>query len=353
MAHVPLPLRGVAVLLLATSTVVGQTPEPPAEFSLETNGPSSPDLLRQFSTEMHNPLINLMVDGELTSFDAAPPKEAAKIKPTPQSQSEPSKSEPSDDCVADGCPAEVECPTVPNFLPFTCSSPPPCNFRKCLRNRSHRHCDGCGPCGGCGNPYLGWPGCPVCFYGAPLVPCDGCGCNLFHKKCWGHRCCARQGHGCSCGWNSWNTMCGDGFLDEDCCGCWSPPPPKCRWFQHKHGCRHSGYGYPSCGDICGGLCDGCAPYVAPSPPNCNCRWCQRKHGSSCGYGYCGGYGYQGCGYPGWDGCDDGCGKHCRGFGLFRNCRCGHKQPPYPCYGSPMPSNDGDLFCGDGAFGGDF
>jgi hypothetical protein len=360
MAHVPLPLRGVAVLLLAASTVFGQSPEPPADFALDSISPNSPDLLRQFSNETHNPLLNLMVDGELTSFEAAPPKEGTKIKPTPQTQSESSATAPSDGCVLDGCADGIECPTVPNFLPFACSPPtPPCNCRKCLRNRSRGHCGGNGCNGGYGNPYLSWPGCPICFYGAPLVPCDGGCCNHWRGKCWGHKCCPKQGQGYPYGWSGCNTMCGDGFWGGDFCdGCMPfvapPPAQKCRWCQRKQGCGHSGYGYPNCGYVFSGYCDGCSPYVAPPPPpqQSKCRWCQRKY-SSCGYGYGGGYGYQGCGYPGWDGDGDGCGKHRQGFGLFRHCRCCQKQP-YPNYGcSMMPSMDGDMFFGDGAFGSDF
>lgn len=394
MVRVPLPFRGVAVLLLVASTALGQTPEPPAEFSLDSIGPSSTDLLRQFSTEIHNPLLTLMVDGELTSFDAAPPKEATKIKPTPQSKSASSATTESD-----SCPAEIECPTAPCALPFACYPPPPpqqqCHCRKCQRKHSHGHRGGCGYGqgqgygGGYGNPYLNWPSCPAwCFYGAPLVPCEGgCGHRRHQKHGCGHGGCANQGYGSPYGygcWAGWNAMGGDGCLDEGCCGGCMPfmaPPPQqqchCHKCQRKHGHGNSGYGgYPYGGGYGGGWgmgyggfmgegwCGDCMPYMAPPPPQqqCHCRKCQRKHhGSSNEYGYGGGYGYGGCGsggcgYPGWAGDGEGqggCGK--QRHGLFHHSRHCQQPPPYPGYGYPMMMScmGGEPFCSDCAFGSDF
>src|SRR5579875_2287749 len=98
MVRVPLAFRGIAVLLLAASTVVGQTPEPPAELlSLDPLGPSTPDFLRQFSSDTRHPLLALMVDGELTSFDDSKPQDSSKLKPTPQKSSTAPKTESCDD----------------------------------------------------------------------------------------------------------------------------------------------------------------------------------------------------------------------------------------------------------------
>jgi hypothetical protein len=393
--------------LLVASTALGQTPEPPAEISLDSLSPSSPDLLRQFSLESHNPLINLMVDGEFTSVDADPPKESAKIKPKAQSKAAPDAKAEDDSASCDGSPVEIDCPSAPVCLPFACPCPPPppqqCHCRKCQRKHGHGH-HGCGGqgngCGyggygyggGYGNPYLNWPTCPAwCFYGAPLVPCEGgCGGGCgHHKHCRRHSCghggcgnqgCGYGGYGCGYGgWGGWNSMCGcgDGFGNNGWCGGCTPyvaPPPQqcnCRKCQrhHKHGCSNNngygGCGYGGYGYGCGygggwgmgwggfsdGWCGGCTPYVAPPPQQCNCRKCQRHHHHGCSNNY----GYAGYGCPGWsvDECNQGCGKHHRG-------RChrhgGCQQPaPYASFGCPMmmPCMGGDLFCGDGAFGGNF
>lgn len=393
MTRVPLPLRGVAVLLLAASTALGQTGEPPVEFTLDPSSPNSSDLLRQFSSESHNPLINLMVDGEFTALDAAPPKENAKIKPTPQAKT----AEKEIEVDAESCPGEVECPTAPNCLPFAYCPPPPqqqCHCRKCQRKQRCGHRGGCGNgCGngyGNGNPYLGWPGCPICFYGAPLVPCEGgCGgCRKHQRRGCGHSCGGNQGYGCgygygcgSGGWQGWNTMCGDGGWNQGCGGCMpyvAPPPQQqqchCRKCQRqrKHGCGNSGcgnssgygYGYGGGWNMgYGGYMDCCGGCWTPPPQQqCQCRRCQRKHGGSnnCnyggGYGCCSGNGY-GYGYPGWAGgyeeCNQGCGRR-RHSRCHRNQGCQQPQP-YACFGCPMmmPCMGGELLCGEGAFGSDF
>lgn len=381
MAHVPLPWRGVAVLLLAASTALGQTGEPPAEFSLDPSTPSSPDLLRQFSLESHNPLLNLMVDGEFTSYDAAPSKADAKIKPAPQTKA----SEKEIEVDSESCPGEIECPSAPVCLPFAYCPPPQqqqCHCRKCQRKQSRGHRGGCGGGGnGYGNPYLGWPGCPICFYGCPLVPCEGgCGgCRKHQRRGCGHGC-GNQGYGCAYGggyggWQGWNSMCGDGFLNQGCCGFCQPyvaPPPQqcqCRKCQRKRGCGNSGGGCGYGGGYgggwgmgYGGFMDGCCGCWMPPPQQqCQGRKCQRKHGRSnnCnyggGYGCCSGNGY-GCGYPGWGGygeCNEGCGRR-RHSRCHRNQGC--QQPaPYACFGCPMmmPCMGGELLCGEGAFGSDF
>jgi hypothetical protein len=362
MVRVPLLFRGAAVLLLAASTVVGQTPEPPVELlSIDPLGPSTPDFLRQFSADGRHPLLSLMVAGELTSFDASAAQDStkqdsSKIKPSPQTPSTAPKTGTCEGILldGDGCPSGncdgllddcVACPTVPNFLPFACS-PPPCCCRKCMRKYGRGHCCSHGPAA---NPYLDWPCCPAwCFYGAPLVPAsDGC-CGRRHL--FGHKhCCGSSGHGCPYG--GWGMGC-DGWVDGGACGCTPPPPRYCRKCQ-----KHSKHGYgPGCGYPYGGWGMGCDGWVDGgfcdcTPPPRYCRKCQRKH--------CGSYGY---GYPGWDGCygymdpyyacGHGCGKH-RGFGLFHRCRC-CQPPPYPYCTAPMmmPCMDTGPFCADCVFGGD-
>jgi hypothetical protein len=373
MVRVSLLFRGVAVLLLAASAAAAQTPEPPAEFlSLDSFGPSSPDLLRQFSADARHPLLALMVDGELTSFDVSAgqdssKQDSSKIKPTPQKSSTAPKTDVPDGAIVldgdgtlggdgcggllEGCGLATACPMVPNLLPLACPPPPPpCCCRKCQRKFGHRHCGGCG-CGygaGYGNPYLGWPCCPAwCFYGAPLVPGNqGC-CG--RGRCWRkHSCGCGYGYPYCDGYGGWD-MGYDGFADGGFCGCYMPPPPcSCRKCQrHNRHCCGYGYGYSYGGWMDGGFC-GC--YMPPPPPPCCCRRCQRKHG--CSYGY---------GYPGWDdcyggmypyyGCGYGCGRH--HGGLFQRRRC-CQPPPYPYCPAPMmmPCMDAGPFCADCAFGGD-
>jgi hypothetical protein len=354
MVRVPLLFRGFAVLLLAASTVVGQTPEPPAEFlSLDPLGPSSPDLLRQLSADPRHPLLNLMVDGELTSFDASAAQDSSKqdsskLKPTPQTPSTAPKAGASDGilvdgdgCQSDGCGALLGgggmfdgcagCSAVPNLFSSACS-PPPCCCRKCLRRFGRGHCCG-GGYGAGANPYLGWPTCPGwCFYGEPLVPCyDGC-CRkrLFgHKHCCGGSGCGGMGMGCD-GWMD-GGFCG-GCMPQPCCG-------RKRLFGHKqccggsgYGCGYGGMGMGYDGWMDGGFCGGCMP------PPCCCRRCLRKHG--CGYGY-GNAGWGGCcgGMSPYGGCGYGCGK--QRCGLFHR-RCCQQSYPYcqapmmmPCMGMGM------------------
>ncbi len=400
MVRVLLPFRGVAVLLLAASTVVGQTPEPPAELPLDSPSPGSVDFLRQFSAERNHPLLSLMVDGELTSFDAALAQETSpRLKPAPQKQSASSATE-----TTDACPVEVECPTMPVCLPFCPPPPPPpCHCRKCQRRQRHAHCGNNGP--GYGNPYLGWPcamgGYPGCYGAQPYPSQQCCGRRGHHRQGCGYNASGYQGYGnfSGGGWGGgWNTMGGGGFLDGGCCGACTPyiapppPPPQChcRKCQRKHGCGNQGWGgsyggyggygsgygggYGGWGMGSGGFLDGgfgggcCAPYMPPPPqPQCHCRRCQRKHGCSSGYGYAG------SGYPGWpnypvpganmvDGGYNGfadpncfsCGKQ-HGHGLFHRCRSGHHTQPYPYYAYPrmMPCMQMESFCADCGSGGEF
>ncbi|HEY7330634.1 MAG TPA: hypothetical protein VH592_23545, partial [Gemmataceae bacterium] len=230
MVRVPLPFRGVAVLLLAATTVVGQTPEPPTEFlSLDGIAPTTPpNFLREFSADTRHPLLSLMVDGEVAMVDAAPAQDSAKPKLTPKTPATPDKKEPAASAPADGCQGgglldgcqdgallggcrdggllggcagESLCPTMPNVLPYACA-PPLCCCTKCKHRCGHKNCGGCG----CGNPYLSWPGC-----------CDGCGCRHCRHK---HSCgCATYGGTCGgCGGDGWNTWGGDGYWGGDC-GC--------------------------------------------------------------------------------------------------------------------------------------
>jgi len=382
MVRVPLPFRGVAVLLLAATTVVGQTPEPPAELlSLDPLGPSTPDFLRQFSADSRHPLLTLMVDGELTSLEASAPQESSKLKPTPQASSAASKKAADDDCVVedgllDGCQLGTACPSVPNYLPFACS-PPPCNCRKCQRERKHAHAHGgnygCGAgygygCGqgygygqGYGNSYLNGPTCPAwCFYGAPLEPAN--------RGCCGRHCGRQHGRGCpdygfpyGGGYGGgWNMTCGDGFMEGGCgFGGYMPPPQQgcgCRRCQRHHqqqGCGNQGYGYPYGGGYGGGwgmgyggytgggFCGGCMPYMPPPQQGCGCRKCQRHHQQQ-GYSY-------GYGCPGWSVNEGtGCGRHSR-FHRHRGC----SQPSYPNYPYPMmmPCMGGESFGSEFSFGG--
>jgi hypothetical protein len=383
MVRVPLFFRGVAVLLLAASTVVGQTPEPPVEFpSLDSLAPHKPDFLRQLSSDARHPLLALMVDGELTSLDAPPAQEpskpgSSKLKPTPQTPKTGSSDGvlldgpgcPSDDCggLLDDCPFAAACPTVPNCLPFACPPPPSCCGRKFLGKFGRKHCGGCDHGVGCGwcpaaNPYLGWPCCPAwCFYGAPLVPgnqgCCGRGFCCRHKR---NRC---DGYGypyCG-GYGGWGIG-PDGFVTVgfcDDCMPYTPPPCGCRkcqkHFKHNRGwgydCPWGGWGMGYDGWVDGGFC-GCVP--PPPPPPCCCRKCQRKHGYSYGYGYGGWDGCYGCAAP-YYACGGGKGKHHGGFGLFHRCRgCQPPPPPCPFYPVPlmMPCMSAGPFCADCTFEGD-
>lgn len=345
MVRVPLPFRGVAVLLLAASTVAGQTPEPPADLPLESSSPHSTDFLRQYSAESHHPLLSLLVEGDLTALDAAasPSKgSTSRIAPTPQSGSaKPSLTEVGPGAIeVDPGALEMDCPSAPTCLPFACPPPPPpCSCRKCQRMRKHGHGCNSGPgyggdCGGGygGNPYLGWPGgmggCPGCYGPAPYQGC--CSHKRRHKHGCGYDgpmysgCGYPYGGGCGSGYGGGYGggygMGYGGFMDGGCGGCMpyiAPPPPPpsppcwCHKCQRKHrghqGCGYQGCGYPGWGSGYGGgwgmmgdggfmdggfggYCGSCAP---PPPPSCPCRKCQRRHG--CSYGY----GYAGCGYPGW------------------------------------------------------
>lgn len=350
MLRVPLPIRGVAVLLLAAATVVGQTPEPPAELlSLDSFDQGPPDFLRQFSADARHPLLALMADGELASLDASATQDSSKLKPTPQSSAKAPKTGSSGGATVDG--AEVDggaldgcqegclfgggsfasgCSMGQSFMPFACAPPPPqCCCRRCQRKCGHRHGGGCGYGAGAGygwggNPYLNGPSCgSLCFYGAPLVPGNqGCG----HRRC-GHRhCggCANYGSSYGGGYGGgWNMMGGEGFFGEGggFCGAWTPcmPPPTCgcrKCQRHHHnrcGGGGGGYGYGYGGGWgmgYGGYMEGgfCGCYM---PQPCNCHRC-RRHGCSSGYGYGGGYG---C----------GCSRHHFGGRCHRGCQ----QPYYP------------------------
>jgi hypothetical protein len=384
MLRVPLPFRGVAVLLLAATTVAGQTPEPPAELTLDPIDSNSPDFLRQYSADARHPLLQFMVDGELTAFDATPPQESSRLTPTPDSKSKTPATESSPHLTEvvpdeiDG-PADSTClpfdgPAAPTCLPFACPPPPPCSCRKCQRRLKHAHCGNYGP--GCGNPYLGWPGgCPGdCGPSANSYPgCGSRGCRHKHGcgSPWG------GGYGGSCG--GYGGGCGmmgcDGFMDGGFCGScmpyMAPPPPPppppcfCRKCQRKHGgcgaygspwgggygCGCDGYG----GMGCGGFMDGCFGGCNAPPPPPPCHRCLRKHG--CSYGY----GYAGCGYPCWPAypvpganmVDGGCNQ---GHGLFHRCRGHHHTPPYPYYAYPpaMPCMmEAEPWCMDCGGGGDF
>ena len=405
MLRVPLPFRGVAVLLLTASTVVGQTPEPPAELPLESSAPGSPDFLRQYSSDLRHPLLQFMADGEFVSLDAESPR-SPRLTPKPETKSTTPSTEsspPLSEVFAD----DIDCPEAPSFLPFACPPPPPlCNCRKCQRMRKHSHCGNYNP--GYGNPYLGWPGgCPGC-YGPSAYPYPGCG---------SHGC--RHKHGCGYGYpgygspwgggygggygspwggygGGYGTMGYNGFMDGACGGgCMpylAPPPPPpppcfCHKCQRKYGCGHHGGGYPGYGSPWGGgyggygggyggmgyggfmdgCCGGWGPPQPPPPPPCH--KCLRKHG----YSY--GYGYPGCGYPSWpaypvpganmvdggyNGFMDpncfGCGKHQHCHGLFHRLCGGHHTPPYPYYAYPRPMPcmmEAEPCCMDCGCGGDF
>lgn len=372
MVRVPLLFRGVAILLLIASTAVGQTPEPPTDLlSLDPLDSSPPDFLRQFSTDSRHPLLTLMVDGELASFEASSAQDSSKLKPTPKASSSASKSAAADDdCVLDGGVLDggqlgSGCPTVSNCLPFACFplQAPACNCRKCQRQRKHGHSNcgghGCGAGygygGGWNNSYLNWPTCPAwCFYGAPLVPAQqGCGRHCGRRHHCGNQNCGYS-YGCGYG-GGWNTMGGDGFMNSGC-GCFMPPPPqqcgcrKCQRHHRQHGCGNQGYGCGYGGGwgmgyggyMDGGFCGSCMPYLPPPQQNCQ-RRCHRKHGCSSNYGYWG-YGCPGWGgHPGWDGgsCGSSCGRH---HGHFRGHRC-HGQQPYPyCpYSTMTPCMGGEMF----------
>lgn len=400
MVRVPLVFRGVAVLLLAASTVAGQTPEPPDELPLEPWRPQSTDFLRQYSGDTQHPLLSLLVDGELTALDAAatPSKDSSsRLTPTPQKDSaKPSLTEVPPGAIeidplqasgglpndgfggCDGLP--IAGPQAPNCLPFACPPPPPCYCCQSKHRCKRQRCAPCyPPC--CCNPYLGWP----CAMGGYPGYCGGCSQGCGHKcrrqSCCAAPCCGYPCGGCGAGGygygygGGWGGGYGGGYggcggFMDGCCTPYiapppPPPPPPC--FCHKcrkkcGGCQQPCCGYPGCGYGgygygggyggdgfmdggwgCGGPC--CAP------PPCPCRKCQRKCG--CSYGY----GYAGCGYPGWPaypvpgwnmvegGYNSftnpscfGC-KRC-GCGCWTHCsrcHCGHV-PPYPCcaYPTVMP-----------------
>lgn len=344
MARVPLLFRGVAVLLLAASTVVAQSPEPPAELlSLDSVGSEPPDFLRQFSADARHPLLSLMVDGELTTFETAAPQESAKLKPTPQTSKAAPKGAAADECVLEG--GQVEgglfaggalgnaCSAVSNCFPFACAPPPPCNCRKCQRQRRHGHGHG----GGQGNPYLNWPTCPAwCFYGAPLEPCNqGCG----RRRCGHRRGCGNQGYGYGGGWGEgfFDGGCGfGGYMPQQSCGC-----RRCQRRHHQQGCGYGGGWDMGCGF--------CGAYMAPQQ-SCGGRKHHRRHGCSSGYGC--GYGGWGMGYGGMESCygyGSGCGnRHGR---HHRGRRCQQQAYPYCSY-SMMSGIGGGSFGGGYAFGGD-
>jgi hypothetical protein len=398
MVRVPLGFRGVAVLLLAASTVAGQTPEPPDELLLEPFQPRSTDFLRQYSAESHNPLLNLVVEGQLTALDAAPapPKDSSRLTPTPQQDSAkpkltevpPGAIEIDDPGACTGMPnagpeacsgmpnagpeacsgMPTDCPEAPNCLPF--AGPPPCCTSKCKHRSRHQRCASCSPCDG--NPYLGWP----CDMGG----CQGGRCH----KCRRNRCCGWDGPSCgyACGGGCSGGYGGcfggyGGFADSGCTPYIAPAPPPCfcHKCQRKHGCGHQGCNQAWCGGPgygwgCDGGFDGgwdggfgCGGFSC-APPSCPCRRCQRKHGCSSGYGYAG------CGcpcwpaypVPGWN-MDDGgsscCG--CRRFGgcgcwtHFPRCHCRHV-PPYPSCAYPGGMSGmaaAEPFCADCGLEGDF
>jgi len=411
MLRVPLPFRGVAVLLLAASTAIAQTPEPPAELPLDPLAPSSPEFLRQYSDSSRHPLLQFLVDGELTSLDETPKQKekSPRLTPLPDAKN----ATPSTACGSSACEdlaVEIDCPSAPCFLPYACPPPPPpmCHCRKCQRQRKHAH--GCGSGPSCGNPYLGWPGGYPGCYGPSPCPYQGC-CS--HKGRHKHGCgygYGYGGYGYGGGGSPWGGSggygggCGmmgcDGFLDGGCCGScmpyMAPPPPPppppcfCRKCRKKYSCGQQGCGYPGYGSpwgggyeggygggygmmgSCGGFMDGCCGggYAPPPPPPCPCRKCQRKHG--CSYGY----GYAGCGYPGWPAypapganmwdngyngftdpnCFGGGCKHHHCHGRCHHCRGCHHTQPYPWYAYPqaMPCMmDAEPCCMDCGCGGDF
>lgn len=319
MARVPLPFRGVAVLLLAASAVAGQTPEPPTELlSLDAFSSSSPDFLRQYSADPRHPLLALMVDGELTSFEADQAKDSAKPKLVPQpapSASPKTKSSGGiivDGCPGDECPCDMACPMAPNMLPYACS-PPPCSCRKCQRKCSHNRRGH-----SCENPYLNWPSCPgLCFYGAPLEPCQGC-----HSR----RCSHKRCRSCAADCGSWD---GDSF-----CGCWMPSQSCGHKSHSRHNrcSRSSGCGYPCCADGWGMedcFCDCWTP-----PPSCGHKSHRRHKCSNC-------YGCAGYACPGWgaDDCMASCSKCGHRCGGHRS-RRGHHGCQQPCfYPMMMPCMD--------------
>jgi hypothetical protein len=371
MVRVPLPFRGVAVLLLAASTVVGQTPEPPAELlSLDAMGPNTPpDFLREFSADTRHPLLSLMVDGELASLDAAPAQDSAKLKPTPKSSATPAKTAPSagasvQSAPVDGCPdgglldggqggcllgdcsGENLCPTMPNLLPFACA-PPPCSCHKCRRKCGHSNCGNNGYGWDCGNPYLNFSS------------CGGCGCRHCRHK---HGC-GSQGCGYSYGGGYGDGSWGDGCA---CGGCFVHCEPLrcCCHRGHKHNkgcCGCGGYGGGGWGmgygGWDGGFCGGCMPPPAP----CCHRKCHHKHGCYSGCGY------SGYGYPGWGGCGMAsvyaacnvpCCEPCKHHCFRRHHRCHGCQQPYPmmtpcmgCDGFGMGGGWGMGYDGSGTGGG--
>jgi hypothetical protein len=372
MVRVPLPFRGVAVLLLAASTVVGQTPEPPAELlPLDSVAPTTPNFLREFSADPRHPLLALMVDGELSSLEPAQAQDSSKIKPQAKSSSAAPKTDTSEGVIVDdgqfggqlggqlgggqlgggqlsggllgdgqcdggllgggfgggmcgGCGQETMGPMAPNMLPFACA-PPPCCCRKCQRRCGHKHCGGCGSGGGCGNAYLNWPSCPPCFY------CSPCNAGCHKHRCGRRHCggCGNYGYG-----GGWDMGCDGWGMD---CGCWMPAPSCGHKCHRRH--KHCG-GYPCCGGYGGGGWDmGCGggwdmgygggwgmDCGCWMPPPCSGHKCHRRHGcSNCCYG--------GYGYSGWDGCGYGYGCGC---GRHHRSRCHRGCQQLCCYPMMTP-----------------
>jgi hypothetical protein len=304
MVRASLPTAGVAAVLLVASAAVGQTPSPFDEYSSPFIVPTSAEMMWEEPAETPPPL-ELVEDGLVMSFDAAPPQDPKRIKPTPQKDGQ-TKEPPSSACPDGGCDVVLE--DFPTFccLPFAApcqQQQQGCHNKGRRRNRGGCHNNGGGCGNGYGNPYFDCPG----FCAAPQ-----------QQNCGGRRCHRNKG-GCN------NGGCNNGY------GGWG------------------GFGWD------GGFgCDGfCGYYPPPTQQGCGCRRCQRKHHSGgqscprCGYPNGGGYGNAWAfPVPGWSvDCNDGCGgKH--GHGLFRRCHgCNQQQPqqPYPYWGMPQPCfMDGDF-----------
>lgn len=326
MVRASLPTAGVAAVLLVASAAVGQTPSPFDEYSSPFIIPASAEVIWEQPAETPPPL-ELVEDGLVMSFDAAPPKDAPRIKPTPQKDGQ-TQPPPSTACPDGGCDGVLE--DFPTFccLPFAAPYPQQqqqgCSGHKHnRRNRGGCQNNNCGGNGnGWGNPYLNWPygpsGCPG-FCAPPQ-----------QQNCGGRRCHRNKG-GCNGG------GCNNGG---------------------GYGYGYGGYGgYPGAWGGFGGDggfgCDGFCGYYPPptQQQGCGCHKHQRKHHSRgqscprCGYPNGGGYGNAWAfPVPGWSvDCNDGCsGKH---HGLFRRCHSNQQQPQQPCpyWGMQQPCfMDGDF-----------